>query len=337
MEPAIMDSLMASIGQACPSLRSLHIGGIDRHHEDLVRAMFTAIGQHLPGIVELQLGLDTRTVSYNWDIDGIDWAACLPRGLQKFSSEVFLHHELLQQLVQMPSLAEVAVGGLGDDNDTTEVQSGGCEWRVLRIGGFEAGFPSCEALGRFTAAMPLLQLYCDDPTYWELDSISQAEGPAVAKAAAWLSQLSNCPKELAIGWGEENIPDAASTSGVISALAPLSGLVSLELVRWEVTERTLDELAVALPNVSQLTLDSCSISGGAWLRMLSLSSVTHLSLIRTPVPLSQVVAFASAVSRPMVLRCLGSTGQAGWDDFQGTLMEQRRLTGLPPIEVIVIS
>ena len=62
MEPAIMDSLVASIGQACPSLR---MDGIDRDNEELVRAMFTAIGKHLPSIVELQLGLDTRAVSYN--------------------------------------------------------------------------------------------------------------------------------------------------------------------------------------------------------------------------------------------------------------------------------
>ena len=338
MEPAIMDSLVASIGQACPSLR---MDGIDRDNEELVRAMFTAIGQHLPGIVELQLGLDTRTVSYNWDIDGIDWAACLPRGLQKFSSEVFLHHELLQQLVLMPSLTEVAVGGLSDDNDTTEVQSGGCAWRVLQIGGFEAGYPSCDALGRFTAAMPLLHLYCDDPFYWELNASSQVEAPAVAKAATWLSQISNCPKELAIGWGDESIPDTASTAGVISALAPLSGLVSLALSFWPVTERTLDELALALPNVSKLTVESsCSISSGAWLRMSSLTSVTDLTINRrsgvgNTIPLAQIIAFVSAVSHPMTLTFYPSSGagadQAGWEAFKETLEEQRRSTGLPVI------
>ena len=340
MRPAIMDNLITTIGRACPSLRSLHIDGIYRTEVDkgLVRAMFSAIGQHLPGIVELQLEVCTGTDLYDFNIAGIDWAACLPRGMEKFNSNVHLHHNLLQQLVQMPALVEVVVGSLGDDDvdGTTEVQSGGCAWRILRIGGLGAGFSSCKAFGRFSAAMPLLQLYCTNTVYWELDSISQAEGPTVAKAAAWLSQISNCPHELSIGWGVY-IPDSISTVGVISALAPMSNLTSLQLLDWPVTERTLDELALALPNVSKLAFKFCSINSSAWLRMLSLASVTHLSLIRTPVTLKQVVAFTSVVLRPVTLLCANSTNQAGWDDCQGALMEQRRLTGLPPIEVIVSS
>ena len=49
---------LASIGRACPNLRSLRMEGIHRAQEDLIRAMFAAIGQHLPGIIELQLELD---------------------------------------------------------------------------------------------------------------------------------------------------------------------------------------------------------------------------------------------------------------------------------------
>ena len=111
MEPAVMDSLLASIGQACPNLRCLCMDGIDRRDEELVCSMFTAIGQRLPGIIELQLDLDEGEYwdTYNWPNTGIDWAACLPRGLQKFTSNAHLHHELLQHLVQMPSLTEVAV------------------------------------------------------------------------------------------------------------------------------------------------------------------------------------------------------------------------------------
>ena len=43
------------IGRGYPNLRCLHIDGIDRAHEDLIRTMFNAIGQHLPppGIIEL--------------------------------------------------------------------------------------------------------------------------------------------------------------------------------------------------------------------------------------------------------------------------------------------
>ena len=331
MEPGVMGSLLAAIGQACPNLRSLHVDGIDRVDEDLIRTTFTAIGRHLPGIVDLRLELDFNEEeayqNQDFDVAGINWATCLPRGLQKFRSAIRLHHELLQQLAQMPSLAEVAVFTLGNDDDTREVQSGSCAWRILRIG---YNFPSCKTLSRFTAAMSLLHLHIYDSACWQLDATSQGEGPAVAKAAAWLSQISNCPEELSIGWGELS-PDAASTTGFISALAPLSGLVSLELDHWPVTERTLDELALALPNVSKLFLKHCSISSGAWSRMSSLASVTELRITRPAegaIPLAQIIAFSSAVSRPMALIFEGGSvsidDQAGWEAYEE---EQRRKMG----------
>ena len=345
MEPAVMDNLLASIARACPSLRCLRMDGIyrvDEDDEDLVRAMFTAIGEYLPGIVELQLELGAESDDFNFNIAGIDWADCLPRGLQKFSSNVHLHHTLLQQLVLMPALAEVVVWSLGDEDDNTEVQSGGCAWRVLRIGGHDVGFPSYKSLGRFSAAMPLLHLYSDDPVYWTLDATSHTEGNAVAKAVAWLSEISNCPKAISISWGYGRTPDAASTAGIISALTPLSGLVSLELSHWPVTERALDELAEALPNVCKLALKSCSISSGAWDRMLSLTSVTDLtitwkSFMGDTVPLAQIIAFTSAISRPMALHFNGGSvskaDRAGWEASKEYLGEQRRDLGLPQLTV----
>ena len=96
MDPATMDDLLTSIGGACPNLRRMYIGGIDRSDEGLVRAMSTSIGQHFPGIVELQLELASESDIWDFDIPGIDWGACLPRALQKFSSPVRLHHGLLQ-------------------------------------------------------------------------------------------------------------------------------------------------------------------------------------------------------------------------------------------------
>ena len=109
VDPAVMGSLLASIGRACPNLRCLHIDGIDCAVEELVRVMFAAIGQHLPRIVDLQLGLAwgsnfQKSNIQNFDVAGIDWAACLPLGLQTFHSSGDLHHELLQHLVQMPAL-----------------------------------------------------------------------------------------------------------------------------------------------------------------------------------------------------------------------------------------
>ena len=104
------------------------------------------------------------SILYDFAIAGIDWAACLPRGLHMFTSMVNLHRELLQQLVLMPSLTEVAICGLSiDEEGQLEVQSEVCAWHILRL---ESGFPSCQELGRFTSAMPLLHLDCDDPAWF---------------------------------------------------------------------------------------------------------------------------------------------------------------------------
>ena len=343
MDPATMDSLLASIGRACPDLRSLRMDNIDRTDEDLVRAILTAIGQHLPRIIELQLELyyEAETDEDEDDHDdfaiaGIDWAACLPRGLQKFTSMVDLHHELLQQLVLMPALKEVSVWCLSTGREELlEVQSDACAWRILRL---QEGFPSCLDLGRFSSAMPLLHLICQ-PTLF----LGAAEkGPAVvARAAAWLSQIRNSPEELDLVFG---LATTVSTAGLISSLAPLSSMVSLQLRDWPVTEGTLDELAFAFPNVCKLTLRSGSISRGAWARMPSLTSVTKLTIYTisrvlsrtegTVISLAQIIAFTSAVSHPMTLTlkggCVSPDDQASWKAFEA---EQRRNNGLQHITV----
>ena len=332
MDPVTMDSLLASIARACPSLRCLSMDCIDRTDEDLVHAMFAAIGQHLPGIIELQLELDISADVYNFAIAGIDWAACLPRNLQKFSSYINLHHELLQQLVLMPALTEVEVWSLSTgEEERREVQSEACAWRILRL---ESGYPSCQELGRFTSAMPLLHLNCYDSS-WYLGA--DVEGPIVAKAASWLSQIRNRPEELTLALSPAT---AASAARLISSLAPLSGpLLSLELRYWPVTERTLDELAETLPNVHKLNLRGCSISDSAWFRMLSLASVTDLTIYQSSVgggsiSLAEISAFTSAITRPMALTFMIGAGsedaQAGWEAFEE---EQRRKSGLLHITV----
>ena len=330
IDAATMDSLLASIAHACPSLRCLSIEGIMREEEDLVRAMLSAIGQHLPRICDLQL---ESADGFEFAIAGIDWEACLPRDLQKFSSNTSLHHELLQQLVQMPSLTEVAVLRLSTAvEEMLEVQSDSCTWRILRL---KSGFPSCQDLGRFTSAMPLLHLYCEGSVQWFWGAAE--EGPIMAKAAAWLSQIRNSPGELSL-WPREGA--AASHAGIISALAPLSGpVVSLQLGCWPVTDGTLEELAASLPNVHKLTLWSSSISNNAWDRMLSLSSVKDLSMYGpaaggNTTPLAQIITFTSAISRPMALTfgngAISMDDQAGWEAFE---KEERRSSGLQQITV----
>ena len=354
MDAVTLGSLIESLARACPNLRSLHIGDIDRQNENLVVIMLMSIGLHFPRLTELRLELDASGLQdrdYNFNIAGINWAGCLPRGLQKFRSSVHLHHELLQQLAQMPSLTDVTVWSLyslepgQEEEERREVQSHTCAWKKLDILGDR--FPTHAELCSFTAWPQQLRLFFDRNLEigWTLDAkIPYSRQCLVVETAA--DRLSHCLNpsdyfgwdDFSLGWGQA-IPDTASAVGFVSALAPMRGLAipRLTLDHWPVTDRTLDELVMALPFADELTLVDCSISSGAWLRMLSLTPVTHLCLVRTPVPLAQVVAFASAVSRPMVLRCLGSTDQPGWDDFQGALMEQRRLTCLPLIEVIVIS
>ena len=330
MDPATMDNLLACIGQGCPNLRCLHIfgTGIDLIDEDVIRAIFSAMGQHLPGIIELELDWGDGDSRVDLNIAGIDWAACLPRGLQQFTCPVSLHHELLQQLVLMPSLTEVSVFKLSnsaaEDDEGLEVQSESCAWRILTLESLY--FPSCQVLGRFTAAMPLLDLYLDDDASAEW-TVGGADGPVLAKAAAWLSQIYDCPAEIALVL----IPAAAaaaSTAGLVSSLAPLSSLASLELSEWPVTEQTLDELALALPNVHTITLCACTISSGAWLRLPSLTSVTRLRIIGGTTSLAQIITLASAISRPMTL-ILGSTlsmeDKAGWEAFEELI---RRSNGL---------
>ena len=329
MDPATMDSLLEFIAGSCPNLRCLSMANIVREEEDLIRAMFTAIGRHLPGITELQLAVSEWDDHFGCDfaIAGIDWATCLPRGLQKFTGGVKLHHELLQQLVLMPSLMEVDVLSLSTgEEEKLAVHSDACAWRILRT-----HFRSCQDLGRFTSAMPLLHLYCDDPPVWGL-AADVGEHAVVAKAAAWLSQIGSCPEELSL-WVDSD--RTASSAGFISALAPLSGrLVSLGLGNWPVIERTLDELADALPNIRKLNLWCCSISDSAWSRMLSMTSVTDLTIKGRAdsggtIPLAQIIAFASAASRPLTLTlkggALSSEDQAGWEAFEA---EQRRNGGL---------
>ena len=345
MDAATMNKLLVRIGIACPNLRSLRIEGFMREEEDVIRAMFAAIGQHLPGIIKLQLDWGNSLqgneyykvdmpIHHDLHIAGIDWAACLPRGLQKFTGDISLHHELLQQLVLMPSLTEVEVYSLSiaeGEELLEEVQSEVCAWRSLRISSSDS--PSCQEFGRFTAAMPLLAIYMRKLEW----SFRAAEGPILAKAASWLSQIHNCPKELKL---ELNSAATASTAGLISSLAPLSGsLVSLELRRWPVTRRTIDELAAALPSVHKLTLWSCSLSSCAWDRMSSLTSVTDLAICQTvgsrSIPLAQIIAFTSAISHPMALTFRGGAvsidDQAGWQAFEG---QQRRNNGSRQITVI---
>ena len=101
----------------------------------------------------------------------------------------------------------------------------------------------------------------------------------------------------------------------------------------------MDELAEALPNVSELTFWNCSLSDSAWARMLTLTSVTDLKIYGRAdgggtIPLAQIIAFASAVSRPMALTFKGGVvseeDQAGWEAFEE---EQRQNNGLQQITV----
>ena len=97
---------------------------------------------------------------------------------------------------------------------------------------------------------------------------------------------------------------------------------------------------MALPNVAELTLWSCSVTRDAWARLLSLTSVRDLTICRPAagggtIPLAQIIAFTSAISRPMALIFEGGAvsieDQAGWEAFE----EQQRRSNNWPRQITV--
>ena len=352
---ASLAALILAVGQAFPNLRSLSVMGLTRslNNEGPTAAFFQAVGQHLPNITTLRVWASCERNQFNLDIPCIDWAACLPAGLCTILLNVGLHPALLQHLAQMPKLTDVESLSLSKDryvDSPSIVQAEGCAWRVLKL----SEFPSYKEVCSFST-WPRFSLQSQHASIrfsWTLRQHSPEQTLALATAAA---RLATCSE---IAWPDSgftvigfNDPlpteESASIIGVLSALAPLANkLPTLCLSRWAISAALLDELALALPHTHALELMDCFVSGEAWVRLLTLTSVTRLS-ISTPnymspptmlrVALHEVTAFSASVPRAMTLPLGKSTLEDAdvdaWDAFRQSLVTRRMVLGLPLLTI----
>lgn len=355
---ASLTALVLAVGQTFPNLRSLSVDGLAREEskEEPPTAFFQALGKHLPNITTLCVRLNDDADYSHLDIPGVNWAACLPAGLRKIELNVDLHPALLQHLARMPNLTEIEAYGLsmnmgGDDQST--VQSEACAWRVLRL----VRFPAYQDVCRFST-WPHFSLQNstsgDTDFSWSLGQHSPEQTLATATAAARLATSTNIDMAwfdsgFTIGGNDLPTKEFASAVGVISALAPLADkLQTLCLENWTISATLLDELAQALPNTHTLELRHCIITGEAWVRLLTLTSVTRLSIsAQGPfyppaswprLTLHEATVFSASVPRAMTLSLSSAALKAGdvaaWDIFLESLEMRRMALGLPPLTIV---
>ena len=349
---ASLSALILAIGQAFPNLRDLSVDGLDRAADEPATAFFQALGKHLPNITTLCVLVNDANFC-TLDVPGIDWAACLPAGICKIILDVDLHPALLQQLAQMPSLTEVTAWALSMDmagDGPSAVQSEACAWRMLKL----VLFPSFEDVCRFSS-WPRFSLQKDEhdhPNFsWILGPHSPEQTMALATAAARLATCTDIDLAwlacaFTIGWTDFPSEETASAIGVISALAPLADkLLALRLEGWTISAAILDELALALPHTHSLDFTDCIITSSAWVRLLTLTSVTRLSFskefgnqpARLRPKLHEATAFAASVPRAMALSLgqgvLEAADVGAWDTFLESLEMRRMVLGLPMLTI----
>ena len=376
-----LPKLWPAMSAACPQLSCLciHAKPNDRGGtQPLDAACLAALRQHMPSLVVLVL--DCRFVDVTWV--SLDWAASLPPGLRKLylPQHQELHHELLQHLAQMPCLIELYAAGLGSFNGRSEtgdgipghraIQSDACAWQVLRLW----HVPDFRDICRFTV-WPRVRLEyngkahdrevgssnscrcaCDKYAWsydWQLTKPGTQNRRAMADAALRLTTCSGGKLDwggaFCIGWDEEAAgADVAETAaGMLSALAPLAAkLPALCLTRWPVTEALLEEVSQALPHTRRIIFQGCTISSEAWLRMLTMESVTELCFCRPcgnyyrddgGLQLPELAAFAASVPRVLTLETSGCLfdrrdgGNEEWAAFKANLARRRLLLNLPVV------
>ena len=224
------------------------------------------------------------------------------------------------------------------------VQSNACAWQRLQLGEVFPHFLEVCRFSTWPSSVQIVETQFDigHTFHWDLmPDVDQTD--AVATAA---KQLSTCNVSSSgtfkLSW--MNLPDGpALPIRILSALAPLAGSIpALCLENCPITASLLDELARSLPYTHTLFLKCCAIRNDAWVRLLTLSSVTAISF-KSRVPLAEAVALAAAVPRAMqlwldvqVLQHFGPRNRASWDVFVASLAERRMASGLPPVIIAEI-
>ena len=358
-DKALVVAAIEALSHACPGLRSFCVNNLDRYNEALMIAFFIALGQHLPRLTELEIRVET-TDSFDFEIAGIDWAACLPPALRKITLPfIDVDRSLMQHLVQMPKLVEVAAYSFcvllqkEDGESIFKLDPDLCSWQLLKL----AILPSFNAVSQFTA-WPRVLIECipsfEPFSNWQLGPPCPAQTAAVATAAERLSTCTYTPLALGdffvISW-EKRPKDPASAAGIILALAPLAGLIpKLLLKNWPINAALLDEVAQALPHTSNIAFElGCSLTSDAWVRLLTLTSVTEISflLMGETIQLADFVSFMTAVPRamhvglahgclPILDFCsplLSASDLEAWDRFEPLLAQRRIALGLPALTI----
>ena len=247
-------------------------------------------------------------------------------------------------------LEEVRVRSIcaSDGDGQQALQSDACRWRRLQIGHFPSFWDVC----RFTSWPTVcLALFGEYPACWTLGPPSPGQTQAVAQAATRLASCTGSMlhgKSFVISW--ESFPtDPASSAGIISALAPMAGnITALSLNNWTITAALLDELALSLPHTSRLHFRRCTFTSEAWLRLLTLASVTAIffhavtkpedRLPEHQVRLLDAVAYTLSVPRAMKIYfqegCLSASDLLAWRAFVPSLATRRSLLGVPPLTIL---
>ena len=205
--PGHMDALLESISCSCPNASSLEVFSLFSGEEvHLAAAFFQALGQHnLPHLLELRSDHRQEDGVFVLDMTTAQqWAEWLPPGLRKLALPgLELHPNLLQHLVNMPSLIELEAFSLCANRARgpfPAVQSEACAWRVLRL----HELPAWGLINSFTAWPPRLKLEAlsSRPNFeWALDVPSREQdqqASAVREAAAKLSASIGDPLSLSL-------------------------------------------------------------------------------------------------------------------------------------------
>ena len=354
--PEHLKALPEVISYACSNTASLELVSLFDGSALDTTAFLRALGQHgLPHLLELRVGrLPGREIVEIYDWSPTQMAACFPPGLRKLALPcVVIHNELLQYLVNMPSLIELEAFSLcpGARGPFPVVQSEACTWQVLRL----QELPHWGLINSFTAwpglRLEVLPQAAKDKPWlypafeWGLGAPSLELAAAVGEAAAKLAACIDDPLHLlshhryGLVLAFDNImgpaaSDAAAAVALISALAPLDGFLrGVRLVRWRVTAEVLQALTVSLPNTVRLGLKHCFMNKGAWRRLMVQPRLGSLAFLgNTRISLYKVLWLAKGVRQLMEisvgLGCMTAVDKRAMPEAVASLAGQRRQ---PPV------
>ena len=356
--PEHLKALPEVISYACSNTASLELVSLFDGSALDTTAFLRALGQHgLPHLLELRVGrLPGREIVEIYDWSPTQMAACFPPGLRKLALPcVVIHNELLQYLVNMPSLIELEAFSLcpGARGPFPVVQSEACTWQVLRL----QELPHWGLINSFTAwpgiRLEVLPPAAGDKPWkypafeWGLDAPSLQAASAVGEAAAKLAaciddplrMLSHQRHDLVFAFDSIMEPEASDAAvALISALAPLDGILrGIRLARWRVTAEVLQALTVFLPNTFRLGLKDCIMNNGAWQRLTVQPRLESLSFLGvTQITLSNVLLLAKGVRQCMEisvgLGCMTAVDKAATPE--ASLAAQR---GQPPVVIKMLG